>query len=484
MKLFRALGLREQIAKGLDAFGFSSPTKIQAAAVPRLLKEPERNFVIAGATGTGKTLAYLSAAVECMKRKEDTFGGSYRITMPGRPRVVVLVPTRELGMQTLSVARELSREAKFRTAALLGHVPQRLINRTLKEPMDVLVATPGTLIQCGKHNLKVSFNYVNEVVLDEADFLLLGKGFPETMLGLLQALKTKPRRFTYVAATPSEEMLRKLKREHNDNLTVLRGEKLHIAHNNRVFVEFVQIAQNAQRSTELRKALRKRKRTMIFCNTSKAVEYVSRCVEEMGYSSVALYGGQSRKHRVANWNSFKQGHVDCLVCTDIGSRGLDDQGVELVFMYDIPTEAADYIHRAGRLRGEGQITALVHKYVLNIGRSLFLAHVDAESMENFEVLDHSHTQKRLLRVPPSRGVFRRAVEASEDDVAQHEMLLLKKREDYKAEAREVKKLSNRARVRAQKENENSGELSAPRAYTAYPLRPAARTTLRRGWLQR
>ncbi|KAJ8905410.1 hypothetical protein NDN08_001917 [Rhodosorus marinus] len=424
MENFLKLGLRESTARAFASFGFHHPTGIQALAIPKLLKNVDRNFVVAASTGSGKTLTYMAASIERMRDREEASEAAGRVTLPGRPHTLVLVPTRELGEQVLGVAKAFSLDAKFRAASLLGNVPVSRMNTAMEQPFDILVATPGTLVDWLECRYpKVFLSYVKDVVLDEADALLAGKGFPIVMKPILDKLNRRDRdgserkrRFIYVGATAPTKMLEKLSKDHRKDLEIVKSRDLHKIHSSGVFAEFVLIKQHESRFTELRKALEQGRRMIIFCKQASTVQFLAHVIADMGFGCSMLYGSQPRPNRAKNWREYSEAFVNTIVCTDIASRGLDDITTETVFMYDPPKTGVDYLHRTGRLRAKGKVIVLVNKYELNATRAMFISHVRNETMEDLDRYEYVRLLNHVRTAPRKRGIFRNAIEPAQEDL--------------------------------------------------------------------
>lgn len=415
MSNFLKLGIRQSLVSALEDLGIVTPTWIQDAAVPKMLLNPKTPLLVAAPTGTGKTLTYLAPAVERIKRSEDVDGGAYRMTLPGRPKTLILVPTRELGEQVLAVAKSLSHRVGFKSQALLGHKPRSWMNRAVKSPIDLLVGTPGTIVDFHEHSLRrLFFSQLTEVIFDEADVMLEGKGFGDHLLMIEKMLEHTNARLVYVAATVPSKMVPKLKKRHK-RLEVVKQADTYKAKKDGLRVEFVRVMKNAAKLTELRKVIELGKKTLVFCNTGTSCEFVARSIEDMGHPCAILYGDLRRSERSQNWLRFKNGFVNTIVCTDIASRGLDDPGIEMVFMFALPQSSTDYLHRVGRIRGNGKVVVLTTKYEIDFARGLFLAHVHKTHMEDVESRSWGAVQKEILTTPKKFGVFRKSVEPEDTD---------------------------------------------------------------------
>ncbi|UCG95683.1 MAG: DEAD/DEAH box helicase [archaeon] len=336
MKLmkFRNLKIEKDILKLIEKKGFDEPTIIQARAIPRIL---EGKDVIAGsATGSGKTLAFVVGLLH--NHRDST----------GEVQGLVLAPTRELAQQ---VSRELSYfcgSRGYNVACVYGGVAIEPQFRSL-EKADFVVATPGRLLDhLGRGSVDLS--KVNTLILDEAD-RMLDMGFIDDVERIIR--KTPAKRQTILtSATMRGEVMRLSQRYMHNPVKVFGKKEVDPSKLKQVYYD---IPRNRKLSL-LTYLLKKEKSdlTMVFCNSRRAVDFVTRNLQNHGINTHAIHGGFSQKQRDSAMNKFKSENVRVLVCTDVAARGLDIENISHVYNYDIPRESKQYMHRIGRTARAGE----------------------------------------------------------------------------------------------------------------------------------
>eukprot|EP00897_Mesotaenium_endlicherianum_P005549 jgi/Mesen1/5021/ME000025S04420 len=374
---FHTLGLSEELLSAVHGLGLSEPTEIQALGIPGALSG--QSLVVASHTGSGKTLAYLLPLVQMIKRDEKERGLE---TRPKRPRALILVPTRELAEQVLQVAKSLSHYARFRSAIVSGGARLRPQVDALASPLDVLVATPGRLLQHIKAG-NVHYKDVKYVVLDEAD-TMFDEGFGVDLRKLLQPLRTRaklpgdPGFQTILVTATITKAVQRLLDEEFPGIRHIRTTSLHKRVANARH-DFLPVAGSENKLDTLLQvvetSLAKGQHVMVFCNTVQSCRAVDHFLQESSIHTVNYHGEVPADERVKNLDKFRGGGSEddeesapALVCTDLAARGLD-LSVDHVIMFDFPQNPVDYLHRTGRtarMGAKGRITSLVTKrdYIL------------------------------------------------------------------------------------------------------------------------
>ncbi len=333
---FAALGLTPALVKAIAALGFTHPTPIQSAAIGPALAGAD---VLGQAqTGSGKTAAFALPLLQWLVQQ--------RPQAPRRTRALVLVPTRELAAQVGEVLRSLAQHLPQppRVAVVFGGVsinPQML---SLRGGADVVVATPGRLLDLVQHNA-VRLTDVGLLVLDEAD-RLLDLGFAEELNRVLWALPPKRQNLFFSATfAPAVQALASgLLRD------PLRVEVAATPANEPAIVQRA-VAVDAARRTQLLRQLIKDSgwtRVLVFVATQYATEHVAWKLYKAGVFATPFHGGLSQGARKKVLEEFKAGQWDVLVTTDLASRGIDIAQLPVVVNYDLPRSATDYVHRIGR----------------------------------------------------------------------------------------------------------------------------------------
>ena len=335
---FAQLQLAPPIARAVAEMGYATMTPIQAQAIPVVLAG--RDVMGAAQTGTGKTAAFALPLLQRMMKHENAS------TSPARHpvRALVLLPTRELADQVAQQVKLYAKYTNLRSAVVFGGMDMKPQTVELKAGVEVLVATPGRLLDHIEAKTAV-LNQVEYVVLDEAD-RMLDIGFLPDLQRILSYL---PRQRTTLlfSATFSAEIKRLASSYLQDPITI------EVARSNAtastVEQHFYSVNDDGKRQA-LHQILRTRgmKQAFVFVNSKLGCARLARTLEHEGLKTAALHGDKSQDERLKALESFKKGEVDLLVCTDVAARGLDIKDVPAVFNFDIPFNAEDYVHRIGR----------------------------------------------------------------------------------------------------------------------------------------
>nr|WP_235971262.1 DEAD/DEAH box helicase [Azohydromonas caseinilytica] len=313
-------------------------TPIQAKAIPVVLAG--RDVMGAAQTGTGKTAAFSIPLLQRMLRHENSSMSPARHPV----RALVLAPTRELADQVANNVKAYSRHTKLRAAVVFGGVDMKPQTAELKAGVEVLIATPGRLLDHIEAKNAV-LNQVEYVVLDEAD-RMLDIGFLPDLQRILSYLP-KTRQTLLFSATFSSEIKRLAESYLQDPVLVEVARPNATA--STVEQRFYSVASDDKRAAVL-KLLRERaiKQAIVFVNSKLGCARLARAFERDGLRTNALHGDKSQDERLKALDAFKRGEVDVLVCTDVAARGLDIADLPAVFNFDVPFNAEDYVHRIGR----------------------------------------------------------------------------------------------------------------------------------------
>ncbi|MFE8644548.1 DEAD/DEAH box helicase [Sphingomonas sp. NCPPB 2930] len=335
---FSQLALDEPLARAVAEMGYESMTPIQAEAIPVVLQG--RDVMGAAQTGTGKTAAFSLPLLQRMLKHQNAS------TSPARHpvRALVLLPTRELADQVAQQVKLYAKYTNLRSAVVFGGMDMKPQTLELKKGVEVLVATPGRLLDHIEAKNAV-LNQVEYVVLDEAD-RMLDIGFLPDLQRILSFLP-KQRTTLLFSATFSPEIKRLASSYLQDPVTI------EVARSNAtastVEQHFFSVRDDDKRRA-LQQILRQRgiKQAFVFVNSKLGCARLARSLEREGLKTAALHGDKSQDERLKALDAFKKGEVDLLVCTDVAARGLDIKDVPAVFNFDIPFNAEDYVHRIGR----------------------------------------------------------------------------------------------------------------------------------------
>ena len=347
---FAALGLSPTLLKAARELGFVTPTPVQAAAIPAALTG--RDVLASAQTGSGKTLAF---AFPILQQVE---GQNIRVNAGAarRPQVLVLVPTRELAAQAGALMRAVARclTVSVRVSILYGGVSINPQLMALRGGTDVVIATPGRLLDVVDHNA-LDLSALRCLVLDEADRLLDG-GFAEELARVLALLPAQRQNLLFSATFPaavqglSEQLLRDPVR-----VAIRQDLTLDAEAGERKLIERA-IAVDAARRTPLLRHLIEQEawpRVLVFVATRYACDHVADKLRRAGLAAAAFHGDASQGARSQALAAFKAGELRVLVATDLGARGIDIAELPVVVNYDLPRSTVDYVHRIGRTARAG-----------------------------------------------------------------------------------------------------------------------------------
>ncbi len=340
---FNSVGLSESLQCAVAAQGYTVMTPIQAKAIPIVLAG--RDVMGAAQTGTGKTAAFSLPLLHKMLRHENASMSPARHPV----RALVLAPTRELALQVANNVKAYSKHSKLRAAVVFGGIDMKPQTAELKAGVEVLIATPGRLLDHieGKNCV---LNQVEYVVLDEAD-RMLDIGFLPDLQRILSYLP-KQRQTLLFSATFSPEIRRLAESYLQDPVLVEVARPNATATN--VEQRFYSVDTDDKRAAVL-KLLKDRSLTqaLIFVNSKLGCARLARSFERDGLRTNALHGDKSQDERLKALDAFKRGDVDVLVATDVAARGLDIVDLPAVINFDVPFNAEDYVHRIGRTARAG-----------------------------------------------------------------------------------------------------------------------------------
>lgn len=340
---FSSLGLHPVLLRALSGLGFRFCTPIQAQTLPALLNGQD----VAGQaqTGTGKTAAYLLAILQRLLSGQ---GGRER---GGHPAAVIIAPTRELAIQIHRDARALAGDARIRLTLVYGGTDYEKQRTLAGQGADLLIGTPGRLIDFLKQGL-FHFRHVQAVVLDEAD-RMFDLGFIRDIRYLLRRMPKPGKRLNMLfSATLSHRVLELAYEDMGDPLQVRINPE-------QITVETVrQSLYHVAREEKMALLLglfrsREAARSLVFVNTRRGAEWVSDCLQHNDICAALISGEVPQKKRERVLARFTAGSLDVLVTTDVAARGLHIPGISHVFNYDLPQNAEDYVHRIGRTARAG-----------------------------------------------------------------------------------------------------------------------------------
>jgi ATP-dependent RNA helicase DeaD len=338
---FAELGLRLELLNALATLGYEEPTPIQSAAIPVLLEG--HDLLGQAATGTGKTAAFALPILQRLSAGER-----------GRePMALILVPTRELAMQVSEAIHTYGRQLGVRVVPIYGGQPIGRQLRTLKEGVDVIVATPGrALDHLRRRTLQLASLQV--MVLDEADEML-DMGFAEDLEAIFA--ETPPSRQTVLFSATLPKRIDAIARKHLRNPERIRIlDEVRSSEESPRVRHSAYVVQRAHKSAALGRILDVESPTaaLVFCRTREAVDGLTETLNGRGYRSEALHGGMSQEQRDRVMGRLRGGTADLLIATDVAARGLDIDLLSHVINYDVPSSVDSYVHRMGRVGRAGR----------------------------------------------------------------------------------------------------------------------------------
>ncbi|MDQ2078103.1 DEAD/DEAH box helicase [Marinimicrobium sp. ABcell2] len=374
---FTDLGLRAELLRALADAGYTSPTPIQAKAIPTVLEGGD--LMAAAQTGTGKTAGFTLPLLEKLSRKEVPEGK--------RPvRALILTPTRELAAQVHDSVRTYGQHLPLRSTVVFGGVSINPQMMKLRKGVDILVATPGRLLDLIQQNA-VTLREVETLILDEAD-RMLDMGFIHDIRKVL-AMLPKQRQTLLFSATFSDDI-----KALADQL-LNKPDLIEVAPRNTAAERITQVVHpvDRQRKRELLSHLigtGNWRQVLVFTRTKHGANRLTEQLQQDGISAAAIHGNKSQGARTKALADFKNGRVRALVATDIAARGIDIDQLPYVVNYELPNVPEDYVHRigrTGRAEREGIAVSLVcvdeHSFMRDIER-LLKAQVKKQVIEGFE----------------------------------------------------------------------------------------------------
>jgi ATP-dependent RNA helicase RhlE len=332
--LFEQLGLTAPLLKALQKEGYSNPTPIQQQAIPHALQG--KDILGLAQTGTGKTAAFALPILQGLNREQ--YNG-YRHT-----RALIITPTRELAVQISESFETYGRYTNVKQEVIFGGVSQHAQTLALRNGTDVLIATPGRLLDLMNQGY-VHLDYLECFVLDEAD-RMLDMGFIHDVKKIIKALPKEKQTMLFSATMPPQISKLVASLLHNP-VTVEVAPVSSTAERIEQFVYFIPKQKKQSLLVHLLNE-KKMKRTLVFTRTKHGADRIAKELKKASIHAAAIHGNKSQTARQSALNNFKQGKLKVLVATDIAARGIDVDALEHVINFDLPDVAETYVHRIGR----------------------------------------------------------------------------------------------------------------------------------------
>ena len=385
---FADLDLCSEILEALSDRGYRTPTPIQSQAIPHLLEG--RDLLGVAQTGTGKTAAFALPILDLLDERNER-------PEARRPHALVLTPTRELASQIAKSFTDYGANLRIRSTVIFGGVGQAPQVRALKDGVDVLVATPGRLLDLmGQRHVDLS--RVGIFVLDEAD-RMLDMGFLRDVRRIVDTLPPKRQSLLFSATMPRDiaALAQKLLR---DPVRVEVTPPSSTVESVEQQVCFVEKSDKRHLLTELLFD-EEIERVLVFTRTKHGANRVVRHLEETGTPSSAIHGNKSQGARERALAGFRAGKVRVLVATDIAARGLDVPGITHVINFDLPNEPENYVHRIGRTARAGR-TGVAISFCDRSERA-YLSAIQREIGQDLDVIEVGLPTRSPQRYPPARA---------------------------------------------------------------------------------
>ena len=451
MTHFDDLGLSGQALQAVAQLGYSTPTPVQEQAIPKVLEG--RDLIAAAKTGTGKTAAFSLPTMDKLGHAKGNKG----------PLMLVVTPTRELAEQIGEVCGTIAKNTHHRILTVVGGVSYNPQIQALNRGVDVLIATPGRLVDLMDQGA-AHLSSVEVLVLDEAD-RMLDMGFWPAMRKIIGATPQNRQTLLFSATIDRTIMNTAGKLLHDPAM-------VEIAHKGETADTVEQYVMHVQQAVkpELLKGLMKERghrRVIVFCRTRSRADATCRRLKKVGYSVEAIHSSRSQNQRRRALENFANGTTDVLVATDVLARGIDVEEVEYVVNYDLPTQPEDYVHRIGRT-GRAGATGFAVSFVspetadaLRDIQKLLKRTIPELELQNFDM----HEAENEAAARAQRAEARRDPEIQQ---AKKEQAARKRRKDKAREAAQAEEVNTRRTKRGNRkgaEKRASGTANAARKHS-------------------
>lgn len=337
---FTEFSLHESLLQGIEGAGYVDCTPVQEQVLKFSLEG--RDLYVQSQTGTGKTAAYLTSVIQELLTRGESAG----------KKALVMVPTRELAVQVQEEAQKLAKFTSLKCASFYGGVGYDKQVASLKKGVDIMIGTPGRVIDLN-HGNQMDLSSVAFLVIDEAD-RMFDMGFYPDLRTLIKVLPSSEQRQTMLFSATLNSYVKNLAWEYTRNPA-----EITIAAENITVDEIAQELFHVSSDDKMKLLLgiishEKPESLIVFCNTKKSCEIVAKRLKMNGFESEFIIGDLPQKKRLTIMDKFKAGAIKCLVATDVAARGIDVNDLAMVINYDLPNEAENYVHRIGRTARAGK----------------------------------------------------------------------------------------------------------------------------------
>lgn len=339
---FKDLQLNKPILRAIAEAGYENPTLVQEKTIPFVLEK--RDVIVSAQTGTGKTAAFALPILQALFDYQDAPKNGKKI------KALIVSPTRELAVQILDNFKTYSTYTNLRTAVVYGGTSIEPQKDILNKGVDILIATPGRLLDLHKQDL-VNLDYVETLVLDEAD-LMLDMGFIDDVKKI-ERLCTKEKQILLFSATIPYKV------EQLANTILNNPERIEVATNSSTSRNINQVLYYVPKRNKIELCLHLLRNTikgsiLIFRRTKFGVEKLEQTLLKNGYKVDSIHGDKTQNLRQDALNKFKNGYVNILIATDVAARGIDINELDAVINFDLPNVPETYVHRIGRTARAGK----------------------------------------------------------------------------------------------------------------------------------
>ena len=337
---FTEFSLHESLLQGIEGAGYVDCTPVQEQVLKSSLEG--RDLYVQSQTGTGKTAAYLTSVIQELLTRGESAG----------KKALVMVPTRELAVQVQEEAQKLAKFTSLKCASFYGGVGYDKQVASLKKGVDIMIGTPGRVIDLN-HGNQMDLSSVAFLVIDDAD-RMFDMGFYPDLRTLIKVLPSSEQRQTMLFSATLNSYVKNLAWEYTRNPA-----EITIAAENITVDEIAQELFHVSSDDKMKLLLgiishEKPESLIVFCNTKKSCEIVAKRLKMNGFESEFIIGDLPQKKRLTIMDKFKAGAIKCLVATDVAARGIDVNDLAMVINYDLPNEAENYVHRIGRTARAGK----------------------------------------------------------------------------------------------------------------------------------
>ncbi len=388
---FESLNLHPTILRAIEEAGYTTPTPIQAQAIPEVIAG--RDLMASAQTGTGKTAAFTLPALNLLATPHESKSRG--------PRILVLVPTRELAAQVNESARKYGKYIRARTVSIVGGMPYPLQNKLLSQPLDILVATPGRFIDHLDRG-RIDVSRLQMLILDEAD-RMLDMGFMPDVERICEALPAE--RQTLLFSATLDGNIGRIARDILKNpktIEIAQQKEKHANIEQRL--HFVDDMTHKNKLLEHLLIAPEVNQTIIFTSTKRHADVLAEDLYAAGHKTAALHGDMTQGARNRTLTKLRHGDVKVLVATDVAARGIDVAGISHVINYDLPKFAEDYVHRIGRT-GRAGATGIAISFASNMDRHILrkIEQFTGQRMEPAVIEGFEPKRPMKMDAPGGRG---------------------------------------------------------------------------------